>query len=911
MPVNFSNATCIHQLFEAQAVRAPDAVAATFENNQLTYGELNHRANKLAHHLRGLGVGTETRCGIYVERSLDMLVAMLGMLKAGGAYVPIDPSYPEERVAFMLEDAGVPVLLTQKALADSLPDLAAQVVCLDADWEMIAGESHENPTSDVAPDNLAYVIYTSGSTGRPKGVQVTHGSVTRLFEATRPLLEFDERDVWTVFHSFAFDFSVWEIFAPLLHGGRLVIVPLKIAQSPSEFYDLLRDERVTVLNQTPSALRQFFKVNDVAEKGAGGLNLRLVVCGGEAMTREVAAGALALRVPVWNFYGPTEATVWATVHAVTPDDLKHGLMPVGRTIASAEVYLLDEDSRPVAAGEPGELHIGGACLARGYFNRPDLTAERFIPNDFGDGPDARLYKTGDLARMLPDGDIEFLGRLDHQVKVRGFRIELGEIESMLTRHKAVRESVVTARDDERGEKRLVAYVVPEHHTPNTSELVAFLKQSLPDYMIPSAFVPLDAMPLTPNGKIDRRALPAPVAQRPQPALEFKGPVGETEARLKAVWEKTLGVSPIGVNENFFELGGDSLLAADLLVQVQEDFGKKIALSTLINEGTVEDLARVIEAHTGVGAWASLVEFQREGARPPLFFVHAVGGEALGYRTLARLLGPDQPFYGLQARGLDGTQEPFSQVEPMAAYYLEEVLRVRPEGPFLLGGYSFGAIVALEMAQQLRARGHETVLLAVVDQEVPNVGGESKLSPKFLANVARNLPGWLMTHVVERPKGDVLEAVRRHGAKFLRNVGSRFFKLEPHTASVGDVLDVAQMSESHRRVSEALFQSLLAYRPRAYPGRVTLFRTRAQRVFSPHGVDKGWGRLALKGVEIKKIPGNHVNLYEQPHVQVLAEQLRESLDRIASESASSEKRSLVKLSQKLSTVVWLSACGLIF
>jgi len=459
--------------------------------------------------------------------------------------------------------------------------------------------------------------------------------------------------------------------------------------------------------------------------------------------------------------------------------------------------------------------------------------------------------------------------------------------------------------------RGLSFIVSIHLFQSDRLLVAFLKKRLPEYMIPSAFVPLDALPLTPNGKIDRRALPAPVAQRPQPALEFKEPMGEIEASLKAVWEKTLGVSPIGVNENFFELGGDSLLAADMLIQVHEVFGKRIPLSTLINEGTVEDLARVIDAYTDEGPWASLIEFRRSGSRPPLFFVHAVGGEALGYRTLAQLLGAKQPFYGLQARGLDGRQEPLSKMETIASHYLEEVLSVRPEGPFLLGGYSFGAIVAFEMAQQLHARGHETVLLAIVDQEVPNVGGESRLSPKFLSNVARNLPGWLMTHVVERPKGEVFAAVRRHSAKLLRNVGSRLFNVEPHKASVGDVLDVAQMSEHHQRVSEALFQSLLAYRPRAYPGRVTLFRTRAQNAFSPHGVDKGWSRLALGGVEIKKIPGNHVNLYEQPHVQVFVEQLRDSLDRIARESGTSEKQSLVELSQQLSTVVWLSACGVIF
>ena len=501
---------CMQQLFEAQAERTPDAIALMFAEERLTYRELNARANQLAHHLRARGVGPETPVGVCLERSATMIVALLAVLKAGGAYVPLDPGYPAERLAFMLEDSRVPVLVTEQRLLRMLPALPAQIVCVD-DGPEIAAESAANPSSGVTPENLAYVIYTSGSTGRPKGVEVTHRPVVHLFAATREKLGFREGDVWTVVHSSGFDFSVWEIWGSLLQGGTLVVVPLPIVQSPPDFYDLLCRDGATIVSQTPSALRALLDARRQAlTQNKHDWSVRLIVCGGDALDTDLAGELIRLEIPVWNFYGPTESTVWTTCALIEAEgrDLSTS---IGRPIADIEVYLVDDHQQPVPIGVPGELLIGGDGLARGYLNRPQLTAEKFIPHPFSERPGARLYRTGDLARYRAAGTIEFLGRLDHQVKLRGFRIELGEIETLLSQHQNVAQAVVMVRGDRPENKKLVAYIVPEGRGPSAEDLRTRLRQSLPEYMVPSAFVMLDAMPLTPNKKVDRKALPAPDA----------------------------------------------------------------------------------------------------------------------------------------------------------------------------------------------------------------------------------------------------------------------------------------------------------------------------------------------------------------------------------------------------------------
>ncbi|BAT53519.1 amino acid adenylation domain-containing protein [Nostoc sp. NIES-3756] len=596
---------CIHQLFEEQVERTPDAVAVVFENQQLTYQQLNTRANSLAHYLKSLAVGADVLVGLCVERSLEMIVGLLGILKAGGAYLPLDPDYPTERLAYMLNDSQVQVLLTQEKLLTTIPEHSACVVCLDKDWQDISKESKDNPVTSSTTDNLAYVIYTSGSTGQPKGTLVNHSNVVRLFAATDDWYHFNQDDVWTLFHSYAFDFSVWEIWGALLYGGRLIVVPYLVTRSPESFYKLLVQQQVTVLNQTPSAFRQLIQAEQSGIT-AGELNLRLVIFGGEALEIQSLQPWFErhgdTRPQLVNMYGITETTVHVTYRPLSKVDLNHTASVIGRPIPDLEVYVLDEYKQPVPIGVRGEMYVGGAGVTRGYLNRPELTAERFIANPFSNNPQARLYKTGDLGRYLPNGDLEYLGRIDNQVKIRGFRIELGEIEAILATHPDVWETVVVVREDEPGDtctelsrsKRLVAYVVTKTAPSlSTSQLRRFLSEQLPSYMVPSAFVVLPSLPLTSNGKIDRKALPVP-ASREGLEVSFAAPRTPEEEILVKIWAEILKVDPVGIHDNFFELGGNSLLGTQVISRLRNAFSINLSLHRLFISPTVAELAQNIE-----------------------------------------------------------------------------------------------------------------------------------------------------------------------------------------------------------------------------------------------------------------------------------------------------------------------------
>ena len=619
----FSSPTpqCIHNIFETQAKNRPEAIAvvlppvhlgdtsANISDNKLTYHALNQRANQLAHYLKKMGVGPDVLVGLCMERSLEMIVSILGILKAGGAYVPLDLAYPKDRLAFMLDDAQAPVLLTQSDLLERLPETGGSsdlpphrnVICLDRMWAILSQESDENPETNTKVDDLAYVIYTSGSTGKPKGVLITHYNVTRLFSATDRWFQFNNRDVWTLFHSYAFDFSVWEIWGALLYGGRLVIVPYLISRSPETFYQLLRSEHVTVLNQTPSAFYQLIHLEEQRGK-ADDLRLRWVIFGGEALKltnlRPWFDNHGDETPQLVNMYGITETTVHVTYRTLKVRDIEQASGSViGGPISDLELHVLDEMLQPVPVNTPGELHVGGAGLARGYLNRLELTAERFIKNPFSYEPDARLYKSGDLVRRLPDGDIEYLGRIDHQVKIRGFRIELGEIEAALTQHPTVREAIVVAREDAPDDKRLVAYVIPKvEYNFGVDEVRASLSEQLPTYMIPTAFVKINVIPLTPNGKIDRAALPAPGLDRPELGTAYAAPQTELENLLADLWQEILGLQGVGIDDNFFELGGDSLKGAVLINKLQALLGEYIYIVALFDAPTISDLAAYLDKH---------------------------------------------------------------------------------------------------------------------------------------------------------------------------------------------------------------------------------------------------------------------------------------------------------------------------
>ena len=578
---------CVHQMFEAQAKKTPHNVAVVFENQELTYTELNTRANQLAHYLRKLGVGPDVLVGICVERSLEMVVGLLGILKAGGAYMPLDPEYPKDRLSFMLADAQVTVLLTLDRHLERLPEHEGKVVCVDGNWQTIAQESNENPANVATADHLAYIIYTSGSTGKPKGVMIPHKALANYMgwmQSTFPLTV-EDRVVQKT--PFSFDASIWEFYLPLLAGARLVMARPGGHQDSAYLVKLLEEQHITVLHVVPSLLHVLLEEKEFP----GCTSLRRVFCGGEELSVELQERFFSTHgAELYNMYGPTETTITSIFWPCKATDA-YRRVPIGRPIANTQIYILDDHLQPVPIGLPGNLYVGGHGLARGYLNRPDLTAEMFIPNPFRTKPGSHLYNSGDRAKYHPDGTITFLGRVDHQVKIRGFRIEPGEIETVLSSQREVAASVVVAREDKPGDKRLVAYVVPDAaYNLDVKAFRIFLKQKLPDYMIPSAFVILDELPLTPNGKIDRLALPAPDQLQPHRESAFTPPRTSFEKLLAEMWGQILGLDAIGVHDDFFELGGHSMLAIQLVAWVRRDFGVELAVREVFEEPTISGLA---------------------------------------------------------------------------------------------------------------------------------------------------------------------------------------------------------------------------------------------------------------------------------------------------------------------------------
>ena len=575
---------CVHQLFEEQVERTPDAVAVIFEGQQLTYRELNNRANQLAHYLQKLRVKPDVLVGMCVERSLEMIVGVLGILKAGGAYVPIDPDYPQERLAFILEDTQASVLLTQEKWLQRLPNDRLQVICLDSESEKIAQNTQDTPVCEATPDSLIYIIYTSGSTGKPKGVMIPHRGTCNMLYWKQSTLELSATDKVLQTYPFSFDASVCQIFWPLCFGGQLVMARPDGHKDTAYLVKTISEQQITIIGLVPSILRFLLE-----EKGIENCkSLKHAICGGEPLGIELVERfyeRLNLGNLLQNEYGPTEASM-VTSYWICQGGNNYTIAPIGRPIDNFQVYVLDEYLQPVPVGKPGELHIGGVGLAKGYFKRPELTAEKFIPNPFSKEAGACLYKTGDLVRYLTDGNIEFIGRIGNQVKIRGFRIELGEIEALLAQNPDIRETVVIVREDIPGDKRLVAYIVPQQEQPQSSELRSLLQERLPNYMVPSAFVFLDTMPLTPNGKVDRRALPAPDTSNIQLETNFVPPSNPTEEILATIWADVLGIEQVGIHDNFFELGGNSLLATQVTSRCRQAFSVEMSIQLLFENPTI-------------------------------------------------------------------------------------------------------------------------------------------------------------------------------------------------------------------------------------------------------------------------------------------------------------------------------------
>ncbi len=855
---------CVHELVEEQAARTPDQVALVFDKKRLTYGELNRRANQLAHYLQGLGVGPEILVGVFVERSLEMIVGLLGIVKAGGAYVPMDPAYPKERIGYILQDSKAPIVLTQKSLVNELPEFAGKTVCLDSDWAKIAAQADDNPVSNSKPENLTYVLFTSGSTGRPKGVALEHRCAASFMEWGHQVFSAKELQGVLFATSICFDLSVFEMFVTLSAGGKVIIAP-DVLQLPN----LQAKNEITLINTVPSAISELLRVGGVPD------SVKTINLAGEPLSDSLAAQIYATTKVerVYNLYGPTETTTYST-YTLVP---RGGAVTIGKPIANTQVYIVDANRKPVPIGVPGELYIAGAGVARGYYGCADLTNERFLPDPFSGRPGARMYRTGDVCNWLPDGDIRYVGRADHQVKLRGFRIELGEIEAAMERHPAVRKCFAMVREDKPGMKRLVAYYETRKESApvDAAALREHLKKALPEYMVPTSYVAMERLPLTPNGKIDRKALPAPDDRPAEGAVESAAPRDTIEQMLSQIWAKVLNVKRVGLHDNFFDLGGHSLLAVRIVAEVEKLFGTRLPLATLLQAPTVAELAEILRKENWTPQWSSLVPLRAGGSKPPLFLMHSHGGNVIEYYPLANQLDPDQPVYALQARGLDGKIVKGRSIEEMAADYVEEIRSFQPEGPYYLGGFCLGGSIALAAARQLSEAGQEVALLILIQSTHPDAvrfkPGITRLQriryslAKRIDLEMENLSHRGLNYFVERGR-HFWDRAGARAAMLLDRLAEKE-STEPSKLPMNYILEV--LGDEHER-------AMHEFAPQPYASDVILFR--ASKQLAGQNIDEvlGWKNVLTGHLDVCEIPGHQQNMMSLPNVLRLGREISQRL-----------------------------------
>lgn len=861
--------TTVPAMFERQAAATPDRVAVISGTEQWTYGALDRRANQIAHLVRARGISTDSLVGICLERSMDMVAAVLGVMKAGGAYVPLDPAYPADRLAAIVADSKAGLILTSEGLRAALPPSSAEVVCLDRHHAQDHADD-QLPAVAVTERNLAYVLFTSGSTGRPKGVAIEHRAITTFIAWAHTVFSPLELAGVLFGTSICFDLSAFELFVPLTAGGTVIVAgtALDLPTMPAR-------NQVTLLNTVPSVMAELLRGQGVPS------SITTINLAGEPLPESLvdAIGRTLPEATIYNLYGPTETTTYSTFTRVVPGEK----VTIGVPIAHTHVYVLDAHGQRVPPGVPGELFIGGRGVARGYYGRPDLTSERFVTDPFVADGDARMYRTGDLCRWTTDGVLEYLGRLDHQVKIRGLRIELGEIEAVLARHHDVDHAVVIARSFDGGDQRLVAYVTGrDGRVPSADALRAQAAASLPAYMVPAAFVVLERMPLTPNGKVDRKALPDPLTsptERGRPSAE---PVTPTEVTLAGIWRDLLGLPAIGIDENFFHIGGHSLMAIRLFARIRETFGTELPFGLLLQQPTIRELAETIDRHARTAGapptQSALTPLRTTGSRPPLFFTHGVGGEVWTFRSVTEHLGNDQPVYGLQPVA---HAQPTLTVEEVAAQYIQEILAVAPEGPYLLAGHCAGAALAFEMARQLQAAGKDVGLVAVIDYWFFDTSDRSPLAR--VAAFVENLPRWVADDLSQVTTATILGRIRSKVRLAWARLRRLFSRTDQGPVDIRDQLGMWRFPDYQVAALEQTFEMFKAYRPSSYDGDVLLIRARTLPLFPVRQAapDLGWKRVVRGDLTVKLVRGSHETLLQEPLVSGVAAALRAAIDAVIS------------------------------
>ncbi|WP_051633823.1 non-ribosomal peptide synthetase [Bacillus sp. UNC41MFS5] len=833
----------IPQLFEEQVKLNPNSIALIFENIEITYRELDIRASKIANYLRNKGINQEQLVAVCLNRSPDMIASFLGVLKAGGAYVPIDPTYPQDRIAYMLEDSGVSIVITTEDMAKLLPRIDATIVCLDKEEEALLAQL-EKCVNSSSPKSLAYVMYTSGSTGKPKGVAIEHRGIVRLIKNI-DYARIGPKETFINLTPVAFDVSVFEIYGSLLNGGKLVL--MNSHKPPfDEIARTIRQNRVTSLCVTPDRLNLL--IEDYSNELG---SLRQILAAGEALPVWLAQKCVSKlkECILINAYGPTENSVYTTSYHVKEVLPTFSSIPIGRPISDDSVYILDKYMQPVPIGVIGELYLSGVGIAREYFKKPELTSERFPLNPFSDDPDQKLYKTGDLARYLPDGMIEFLGRADDQVKIRGVRIELGEVEKIVSSFPGIRQAVAGTIKAKDGTKELVAYVVMNKDVNfNQQEHRSFAREKLPEFMIPTFFVELEEVPVTPVGKIDRKKLPIPTMgpKRDQITLPRK-PI---EKKLVQLWETLLDISPIGIRDNFFDLGGNSLLAMRLFSDIEKTFNKRLPVSIIFEEETIENLARLLSSkNQHKQPSSSVVAIQAHGSKAPVFCIHGGGGEVLLYRDLAVELGNDQPVYGLRYSNSENSNN--ISVESLAEKYVNDIKEIQPTGPYSLLGFCFGAAIAYEMAQKLIEDGEEVALLTLLNFGNPKtVPLEMPLNKKIINKIK------ILSKMPVKQR-----------ALFVKDTIQKVFS---------NSTPVSNTTENGVEVNKStITKAIRVYHPKPYPGKILLVYGENYHVY---GGNLGWETVEHGRIHVYKVDSKHNSFLKRPNVEMVVKFFKEHLEK---------------------------------